>query len=332
MILRHLTRWYLGDQFISNAIQKNAIILQSLADIAGKYGYYVHQLSFEKNELRDGNLILLKSLEDKSPGEKLKNLNLGNYSAGNAWPIEDYEFMRLHEEEKSFWTLNYKDINGDSYFEKEDNSFIYLYISKNEIIDIKSLHKRIIHAIGRAHLNPKIESGDESLSNVQLKIPKKKYTILNNSGIDNQSETINKVKYRESRYKLIECDALKIVREIINAYYFFGEYYPKNKYIYDEIQKEAIQQYNDRYSQDARAVGIWLWDLMELDGLSWDDSIQILRESPLQNHFRAESLKLETYSEHYAKLLHQDYQLACLCVNKMEYLSPRDIKTNKTEE
>ena len=223
------------------------------------------------------------------------------------FPMESYPepretFLRYRSDLEDLCRANYADHLGNNFFDPEDKNNIYIYFSvTDKDFRLEAAECKIANILNQK--KKKAAYGDAEGANIQIII--KRMKLFDIEYITRWGSML----LRSYRTWLTQKDSFKN-----NA-----------------IEFAAIEGIKwEQSSLDARAIGLWLWDLCNLDGTTLADAARVVwgELKPPETAWKDKAPR-NSRQETGFRQLQRDFRLAECCVEAMDVLTLQECKNRK---
>lgn len=220
----------------------------------------------------------------------------GDGGVAKVCDIKKKQFIKYDWDSLDDVRFNYMDKGGRSFFESEIGDKLYLYIDHNAY------------------------DGSDNIENISASISawKKKKSMNYYARSDRSSIQVAISGEAIHREKSSRDFAKKIVKKISDAVTSYSVWMGKVKFVESSQLVDTLKRiYVPRHEQlpnGARAIGLWLWDLVHFDQMYQAEAIRRILDAPFP-HCRQGASEIA---------LQKDYALAARCIKKRAVLKLTD--------
>lgn len=213
------------------------------------------------------------------------------------------EFVKYQRRKNRLVIFNFIDLCGEEFFEPENAKNIYLYIDGERYCSARDNASKIRSTIKswskKRGFNPYEKNVETSIQ-----------AVINGDmimGIDSEDE-LSKVIIRIDEEILHTVESYAVWRDRISR--------PSHHKI-QTMKRVYIPPY-EQATNGARAIGLWIWDLVNFEKISFADAARVVLSS--NNHCRSKSENRKLYD---------DYDLARECIERCTVLNYSDLRRKK---
>ncbi|ABB40193.1 hypothetical protein Dde_3399 [Oleidesulfovibrio alaskensis G20] len=222
--------------------------------------------------------------------------------------IQNIQFIRYARKKDTEITFNYKEKNGNSFFEKHREGYYYLYITPNAYSDSSATKIAITSTLNMLKKKKQLDTKNPFLFSDQALIQ----VVIPCKSLEKPNTTKS----------FIERNVQTIHHQVVayNAWHYttYPETAPRGIQNTIPLSKVHTAIYTSKYEQldsQVRLIGLWLWDRIYFDGQTQAQAFRSLTGIKT-NHCR-------TASDN--KTLSRDYHLTDACIRKCKILNYRDV-------